>query len=571
MHTKSSASSQTNWHKPTSLARRFALGAASLAVAALLLTSLASWWFLTRQQDNAMQELAARERQFHAQTIGLNLKALASRMTEVASNPILASGGLDGAGRQTYLQPFLAGIQQVNGIPVQLLLTDSEGGEIASNQALLTREERLWLREKLKLGRPASGIFLDNDANLVALIPLFDPRQKTPTGGLFYKMSLSDLHADEHIKLLWGAPLANEATQTSPVAAPAVFGALDFRIEGASPLDSNRSLSPLYFSGFLLVLGLFIAVVLGGAHMASVLTRDLRKLQLFASQLVRDGLSQERAQSTGTEEVASLSASINQMLDRLYEQRQALTREGQKQLEMAEALKRTNKRKVEFVAILADELRHSLAPIMTGAEMLKLAAQDDPVIQRTGLIISHQAKHMARIVEDLLDLSRISRGQVTLQLATIDFATVVAVATEQIRPLIESNHLHLSVALPPAPLPVSGDHARLVQVTRYLLNNAAKYTPEGGYLDLRVAIEAGELRMTVGDNGSGMDSDLMPNIFDLFAQGERSAGRPQGGLDLGLALVKCLVQMHGGRVTADSPGPGKGSSFSVYLPSVTSP
>jgi signal transduction histidine kinase/CheY-like chemotaxis protein len=552
---------------PTSLARRFALATAGLAAGALLLTSLASWWLLTRQHEDAMHELAARERQFHAQTISLNLTALATHMAEVASSTILATGLVEGAGKITYLQHFLPGIRQVNGIPVQVLFTDFEGREIASNNAQFSDEQRTWLRQKLKLGRPASAIFLRGESHeLVALAPLVYPRTKTPDSGLLYKIALSTLHSDEHITLLWGAPLTGETTQTSPVPVPAVFGALDFRIQGMSPLDSDRSLSPLYLPIFLLVMGLFIAVVVGGAHMASVLTRDLRKLQLFASHLVRDGLSQERAQATGTEEVASLSSSINQMLDRLYEQRQALTREGQKLVDLADALKRADKRKDEFVAMLAHELRNPLAPIMTGAETLKLAAQDNPVVLRTGDIIGNQAKHMTRIIDDLLDISRITRGQVTLKLETIDFASVVAVAIEQIQPLIKSSHHHLSVSIPPGPMPVCGDHARLVQVTSNLLNNAAKYTPEGGYLDLRVAIEAGELRMTVGDNGSGIDPDLMPEIFDLFTQDERSSDRRQGGLGLGLALVKSLLQMHGGRVTADSPGLNKGASFNVYLP-----
>ncbi|MDO9279984.1 MAG: ATP-binding protein [Polaromonas sp.] len=567
MPNKSPASSHRTWHIPTSLARRFALAAAGLAVAALLLTSIASWWLLTRQQENAMNELAARERQFHAQTIGLNLTALATRMTEIAGSTILATGRVNRAGRETYLQPFLASIQQVNGVPVQVLFADFQGGEIASNNAQFNAEERIWLREKLKLGRPVAAIFMNrDDPVLVALAPLVYPLTKKPEGGLLYKIALSALHSDEHMKLLWGAPLADEPTLTSPVTVPAVFASLNFRIIGTAPLEDNRSLSPLYLPVFLLVMGLFVAVVLGGAHMASVLTQDLRKLQLFASHLVRDGLSQERAQTTGTEEVASLSSSINQMLDRLYEQRQALTREAEKQVDLANALKRADKRKDEFVAMLAHELRNPLAPIMTGAEMLKLAAHNDPFIQRTGQIIGNQANHMARIIDDLLDISRITRGQVTLKLETIDFAKVVAVAIEQIRPLIESSQHHFSISIPAGPLPVSGDPARLVQVTSNLLNNAAKYTPEGGYLDLRVAIEDGELRMTVGDNGSGIDHDLMPEIFDLFTQGERTPDRRQGGLGLGLALVKSLVQMHGGRVTADSPGLGKGSSFNVYLP-----
>ncbi len=534
---------------------------------ALLLTLLASWWLLSRQQDNAINELAARERQFHAQTIGLNLTALASRMTEIAGSAILVSGRLDNIDRDAYRAPFLADIQQVNGIPVQVLFTDYRGIEIASHDALFSAEERIWLTEKIKLGRPASGIFFNGvEPQLVALAPLVYTSTKTPSGGLLYKIDLAALHSDEHMKLLWGAPLADEPNQTNPVAGPAVFGALDFRIRGTSPLDSNPSLSPLYIPIFLVVMGLFVAIVLGGAHMATVLTRDLRKLQLFASQLVRDGLSQERAKTTGTEEVASLSSSINQMLDRLYEQRQALTHEGEKLVELADALKRADRRKDEFFAMLAHELRNPLAPIMTGAERLKRAAQDDPIIQRTGQIIGHQAKHMARIIDDLLDISRITQGQVTLKLETLDFATVVAVAIEQIRPLIESNNHHCSVSIPPGPLPVSGDHARLVQVTSNLLKNAVKYTSEGGYIDLRVVIEACELRMTVGDNGSGIDPDLMPDIFDLFTQGERTSDRRLGGLGLGLSLVKSLVQMHGGRVTADSPGLGKGSSFNVYLP-----
>lgn len=559
----------TRSSSPNSLARRFALGAAGLAAGALLLTSLASWWLLTRQHQDAMNELAARERQFYAQTIGLNLTALATRMTEIAGSTILATGLVDSAGRETYLQPFLAGIRQVNGIPVQVLFTDFEGGEIASNNAQFSDEQRTWLKQKLQLGRPASAIFLDGETpELVALAPLVYPRTITPEGGLLYKIALRALHSDEHMKLLWGATKGDEPSLSNPVAVPGVFGGLDFRIQGMLPPERNRSLSPLYLPIFLMVLGLFVAVVVGGAHMASVLTRDLRKLQLFAGQLVRDGLSQERAQATDTEEVASLSASINQMLDRLYEQRQALTREGQKLVDLADALKLADKRKDEFVALLAHELRNPLAPIMSGADMLTLAAHDDPQVQRTGQIIGKHAQHMARIIDDLLDISRITRGQVTLKLETIDFASVVAVATEQIRPLIASSQHHFSVSMPSGPLPVLGDHARLVQVTSNLLNNAAKYTPEGGYLNLRVTLEGAEVRLTVGDNGYGIDPELIPDIFDLFAQGEPYSGRHQGGLGLGLTLVKRLVHMHGGRVTADSAGLGKGASFNVYLPSV---
>ncbi len=553
---------------PKSLTHRFALAAAGLAAGALLLTSLASWWLLNRQQETALLELAARERQFHAQAVGLNLTALAARMSEVASSTILATGLVDSTGKETYLQPFLAGLRQVNGIPVQVLFTDFEGGEIASNNGQFNAEQRAWLREQLKLGKPASAIFKsDGKPELVALEPLIYPRTLTPEGGLLYKVSLDEVHVHKQMKLLWGAELPADQRQTSQVGAPPVFESLGFRIAGTSAsTETAEALTPQYLPIILLALGLFAAVVLAGARLALLLTRDLRRLQTFASDLVRDGLSQERVQTRGTEEVASLSTSINKMLDRLYEQRQALTREREKLMDLADALKRADRRKDEFVAMLAHELRNPLAPIMTGAEMLKHAHSLDPMVQDTGRIIGNQARHMARIIDDLLDISRITRGQVTLKLETIDLASVVAVAIEQIQPLISSSKHHFSVDVPAGPLPVRGDQARLVQVVSNLLNNAAKYTAEGGYIDLRAAEEDGEWHLTVGDNGSGIDPDLMPEIFDLFTQGERSSDRRQGGLGLGLALVKSLVAMHGGRVTAESPGLGSGSRFHVYLP-----
>ncbi len=553
---------------PRSLTRRFALAAAGLAAGALLLTSLASWWLLTRQHENAVQELAARERQFHAQAVGLNLTALAERMSEVAGSTILATGLVDSAGKETYLQPFLSGLRQVNGIPVQVLFTDFEGGEIASNNGEFSEEQRAWLREQLKIGKSASAIFKNaGSAELVALEPLIYPRTTTPEGGLLYKVALGTVHVHEQMQLLWGADVPSDQRLTNTVTVPPVFEALGFRIRGEpAATEATNALSPQYLPIFLLALALFGAVVVAGARLASILTRDLRKLQTFASDLERDGLSQERVHSSGTEEVASLSNSINKMLDRLYEQRQALTREREKLMDLADALKRADKRKDEFVAMLAHELRNPLAPIMTGAEMLKLAGSSGALVEETGRIIGNQARHMARIIDDLLDISRITRGQVTLKLETIDLASVIAVAIEQIRPLIDSSKHHFSFELPAGPLPVRGDHARLVQVISNLLNNAAKYTAERGYIDLRTVMEDGELHLSVGDNGSGIDPDLMPEIFDLFTQGERSSDRRQGGLGLGLALVKSLVQMHGGRVTAESAGLGCGSRFHVYLP-----
>lgn len=554
---------------PTSLTRRFALGAAGLAAGVLLLTALASGWLLTRQHTEASRELAARERQFHAQTVSMNLVSLAARMKEVAGSTILATGLTDSAGKELYLRPFLESIRQVNGMAVQVLFTDFEGAEIAGNNGRFDDAQRQWMRQQVQLGRPGSAIFIGpQGSELLTLEPLIYSRTRAPEGALAYKVALGSLHADEHMQLRWGPTVAGEASLSSPVNTPAVFGALGFRVLGKTPTDAAAALSPPYLTLFFLLLALFAAVVLAGWHLASVLTHDLRQLKRFAGELVRDGLSQERAVTSGTEEVASLSAAINQMLDRLYAQRQALTHEGEKLLRMAAALKLADKRKDEFVAMLAHELRNPLAPIMSGADLLSIKTQDGPLVERTAGVIGKQARHMARIIDDLLDVSRITRGQVTLKLQTVDLALVVNESLQQIRPLIESHQHHMAVSLSPGHLLVSGDPARLVQVTSNLLENAAKYTPPGGDLALKVTLDKGELCLTVGDNGSGIDPELLPDIFELFTQGERTPDRHQGGLGLGLALVKSLVQLHGGRVTADSPGHGKGARFCVYLPAI---
>lgn len=368
----------------------------------------------------------------------------------------------------------------------------------------------------------------------------------------------------------WGPQ--NAAEQGGPatvVAVPPVFAPLGFRVEGDGNVaisGSDLSMSPQYLLMGLIALAMFVAVVLAGWRLAEVLTQDMRRLQFFSSKLIRDGLTPERVSLEGSEEVAAVASSINQMLDRLSQQHETLLREDRKLKELTDALKLADKRKDEFLAMLAHELRNPLAPIMTGAETLKRLGADDERIARTGEVISQQAMHMTRIIDDLLDVSRVTRGLVTLQQENLDFAGVVAVAVEQIRPLIDLRHHHLNVCLPGGPLPIRGDKARLVQVVSNLLNNAAKYTPDGGLIELRLELQGQELVMSVSDNGAGISSDLMPEIFDLFTQGERTSDRRHGGLGLGLALVRSLLEQHGGRVSAFSQGPGQGSTFTVRLP-----
>ncbi|MHA4871124.1 ATP-binding protein [Duganella sp. PWIR1] len=229
-------------------------------------------------------------------------------------------------------------------------------------------------------------------------------------------------------------------------------------------------------------------------------------------------------------------------------------------------LRVANRKKDEFLAMLAHELRNPLAPIVTAAEMLKLVAPTDARVQRASEVIGRQVKHMTALIDDLLDVSRVTRGLVALERESINIKPVVANAIEQARGLIDLRRHHLIVHIGEEPVFVQGDRTRLVQVLTNLLNNAAKYTPPGGEIVLDVTMAAGQVRICVSDNGIGIEAELVPHIFDLFTQAERSPDRGQGGLGIGLALVKSIVALHGGEVTAQSRGQGTGSRFTVTLP-----
>jgi signal transduction histidine kinase/ActR/RegA family two-component response regulator len=224
-----------------------------------------------------------------------------------------------------------------------------------------------------------------------------------------------------------------------------------------------------------------------------------------------------------------------------------------------------SRRKDEFLAMLAHELRNPLAPISAAAALLQTAADDEIRVKSAGAVISRQVRHLTGLVDDLLDVSRVTRGQVTLERSCLDVRRLVSEAVEQVRPVIDARHHSLSLETCSEPAIVDADMTRLVQVLVNLLTNAAKYTPLGGHITLAVESDD-EVRITVTDDGQGMSPDLLQRCFDLFVQAERSADRRQGGLGVGLALAKSLVELHGGSVRAHSGGPGQGSRFTVTLP-----
>ncbi|QNA98365.1 PAS domain-containing protein [Massilia sp. Se16.2.3] len=233
-----------------------------------------------------------------------------------------------------------------------------------------------------------------------------------------------------------------------------------------------------------------------------------------------------------------------------------------------EALQAANHRKDEFLAMLAHELRNPLAPISAAAQVLRLMPHNADKVRQYSEVISRQVSHMTTLVNDLLDVSRVTRGMVQLEQSEVDVKSVVTSAAEQVHPLVEGGGHALALQLGSARACVLGDRARLIQVTANLLANAAKYTPRGGTITLAVDVEDGKVRIVVSDNGNGIDAALLPHVFDLFVQGKRTPDRARGGLGLGLALVKNIVGMHGGQVAVHSEGAGRGARFTVELPSM---
>ncbi|HYG70293.1 MAG TPA: ATP-binding protein, partial [Anaeromyxobacteraceae bacterium] len=278
-----------------------------------------------------------------------------------------------------------------------------------------------------------------------------------------------------------------------------------------------------------------------------------------------------RLRRSRVREVAELHAALERA-DALLEAR---ARERDEHLARAERARadaeHASRAKDEFLAMLGHELRNPLSPIVTALELLRMRGHGGT---REHAIIERQVRHVVRLVDDLLDVSRITRGALVLKREVVELSSVVSRSLEMVRPLLESRGHQLAVDVPPYGFAVVGDPDRLAQIVANLLTNAARYTPPRGHVRVAAASRGDEITISVSDDGQGISAELLPHVFDLFVQGARSSDRREGGLGLGLALVKSLVAAHGGRVEARSQGPGTGSTFTITLPrapTVTTP
>jgi signal transduction histidine kinase len=262
----------------------------------------------------------------------------------------------------------------------------------------------------------------------------------------------------------------------------------------------------------------------------------------------------------------NLEERVAQRTQELMQLNRQLELEIQERQRIEDSLRDADSRKDEFLAMLGHELRNPLAPIRNAVQVMRKIGISDAKLAWARDVVDRQACHLTRLVDDLLDVSRIIRGKITLHKSSINIAAVIEQALETSKPLIDGRQHELAVSLPKEPIRVYGDPVRLAQVVSNVLNNAAKYTPSGGKIGLTVTRESGQAVIQVRDTGEGIPAHLLPRLFELFTQAERTIDRSQGGLGIGLTIVQKIVELHGGYVEAHSDGPGRGSEFLIRLP-----
>jgi signal transduction histidine kinase len=318
---------------------------------------------------------------------------------------------------------------------------------------------------------------------------------------------------------------------------------------------------------FCLLLAVVPLAVIGGIRAAGRIARPLEALSEAVDELTAGNLAAPLDDDSTITEVARLSSAFREMRDRLAARTRESERLAAELRARAEALAQADRRKDEFLAMLAHELRNPLGAIANASYLIEQLGSSSPPMDRSVAIIRRQIQHLVRLVDDLLDVSRITRGKVELRREVLDLVEIVRNVVDTIRPLAEAKSLSLRLDLPSESLPLEGDATRLEQVFSNLLRNAVKFTPPCGHIDVMAGRGApGEAVIRVRDDGVGIAADLLPRVFDLFAQGEQALDRAGAGLGIGLTMVRSLVELHGGRVEVRSEGPGRGTEIEVRLP-----
>ena len=298
--------------------------------------------------------------------------------------------------------------------------------------------------------------------------------------------------------------------------------------------------------------------------------RELRALNRnLAEANERLAMANTALQAEKTRELEALNVSLQQANAELERANAALQGEVTVRSRAEDALRQADRHKDEFLAMLAHELRNPLAPIRNAVHLMRMKALQDPQMCLARDVIERQLSQLTRLVDDLLDVSRITRGKINLTRQPLKVSELIARAVETVEPIIQGRSQVLTVELPEQPPVVDGDCMRLTQAIANVLGNAAKYTDAGGSIVLQVCARARDVEIRVRDTGIGIPAEVLPKIFDLFTQLDQRMERPQSGLGIGLALVRRLVQMHGGSVSAHSEGPGRGSEFVICLPLMT--
>jgi PAS domain S-box-containing protein len=309
----------------------------------------------------------------------------------------------------------------------------------------------------------------------------------------------------------------------------------------------------------------------GSRFWASVVLTALRdeagQLRGF-SKVTRDLTERKRAEDALRQLHQDLERRVRERTADLAASNQALEAEVAERQRAEQALREADRRKDQFLAMLAHELRNPLAPVLTGLHILRLSEADPGTAERARAMMERQVRHLTRLVDDLLDVSRIMRGRVEVRREHLDLAGLVRTTAEDRRPVLEQAGMSLVLDVPATPVWVAGDPTRLAQVLNNLLDNAVKFRDGGDRVTVRLAVDAARKQavLDVQDTGVGIPPDLLPRLFDVFAQADRSLDRSRGGLGVGLAVVKGLVELHGGEVRAASGGPGQGAALTVRLP-----